>query len=209
MNVVFTVCSAAPVWQKKPNHGCFNVINYTPLILSHNLFKIGAIFILCTIRLFQKNMLTCCSRKSTGVNNKMNDGWIPFSCFCFRVLVLFMRLTVMAYWDTWIEQSHHSCFCDIYDFPTESKCLLWNRLQVHINDNDLNVLHAWKHQTLNVRLKNTLLICQVGETPSCLHACLTGHTTPQHFQQGKAHDTTWRDSSMHSAHHSKQEMSTY
>ena len=28
--------------------------------------------------------------KSTGVNIKMNHDWIPFSCFSFRVLVLFM-----------------------------------------------------------------------------------------------------------------------
>ncbi len=46
------------------------------------------------------------SRKSTGVNNKMNDGWIPFSCSSFRVLVLCMPAhcrTVTAYW---IELSH-------------------------------------------------------------------------------------------------------
>ncbi len=36
------------------------------------------------------NILTCHSRKSTGVNNKINDGWIPFSCFSVRVLVLCM-----------------------------------------------------------------------------------------------------------------------
>ena len=28
------------------------------------------------------------SRESTCGNNKMNDGWVPFSCFSFRVLVL-------------------------------------------------------------------------------------------------------------------------
>ena len=31
------------------------------------------------------SLKTCHSRKSTDVNNKINDGWIPFSCFDFIV----------------------------------------------------------------------------------------------------------------------------
>lgn len=42
--------------------------------------------------------LTCKSR----VNNKMMDG-----CFSFRILHWACWVTVMAYWDIWIEQSCH------------------------------------------------------------------------------------------------------
>ncbi len=47
------------------------------------------------------------------VNNKMNDGWIPLSCFGFRVLVLCTLAhchTDMTYWDTWMGWSHHLCY---------------------------------------------------------------------------------------------------
>ena len=51
--------------------------------------------------LFAEDTVTCDS--STGVNNKMNDGWIPF-CWCrFKALVLFMLAhchTVMAFLNT-------------------------------------------------------------------------------------------------------------
>ncbi len=40
------------------------------------------------------------SQKSGGVNNKINDGWIPFSCFSFRVLLLCMLATVTLSWPT-------------------------------------------------------------------------------------------------------------
>ncbi len=30
------------------------------------------------------DILTCHRRKNTGVNNKINDGWIPFSCSSFQ-----------------------------------------------------------------------------------------------------------------------------
>ncbi len=32
---------------------------------------------------FREDILTSHSRRSTGVNNKINDGWVPFSCFSF------------------------------------------------------------------------------------------------------------------------------
>lgn len=45
----------------------------------------------------------CRSRRS-NCENTVNDGWIPFSCFNFRVLAL-LKLAqchaVMAYWDVW------------------------------------------------------------------------------------------------------------
>lgn len=33
---------------------------------------------------FPKEISTCHSRKSAGVNNNLNDGWIPFGCSGFR-----------------------------------------------------------------------------------------------------------------------------
>lgn len=56
--------------------------------------------------------LTCHSRKSTGVNDKMNGDWIPFIYFTFRVLVFSMLAashSVMSFWNSWIEQSHNLC----------------------------------------------------------------------------------------------------
>ncbi len=43
-----------------------------------------------------EDFLTRHSRKITGVNNKVNDGLIPFSCFSFRVLVLCMLAPTMT-----------------------------------------------------------------------------------------------------------------
>ena len=51
---------------------------------------------------FTEDSFTCGSRKSTGVNNEINNGWITFSCFSFRVLILCLLAhchTVMTYWD--------------------------------------------------------------------------------------------------------------
>lgn len=47
-----------------------------------------------------KDILTCHSRRSTGVNNEISNGWIPFSCWSFGVLVLCLLAlchTVRAY----------------------------------------------------------------------------------------------------------------
>lgn len=50
------------------------------------------------------------AEKSTGGNNKMNNGWILFSCFGFRgILVLCMLARchiVVTYKDTGIEFSY-------------------------------------------------------------------------------------------------------
>lgn len=60
----------------------------------------------------KEDILTSYSQKSTGVNIKMNDGHlnsILLSCFSFRFTELCMLAqgdTVMAYWDTGIEQRH-------------------------------------------------------------------------------------------------------
>lgn len=54
------------------------------------------------------DILSCHSRKCAALNINMNNGWIPLSCFSFRVLVLLTlyctRLTVkiitnFSYWD--------------------------------------------------------------------------------------------------------------
>lgn len=45
----------------------------------------------------------CRSRRSDS-ENTVNDGWLPFSCFNFRVLALLTLAqchAVMAYWDAW------------------------------------------------------------------------------------------------------------
>lgn len=42
------------------------------------------------LALFTEYILASDRRKRAGVNNKINVSWIPFSCFCFRFLVLFM-----------------------------------------------------------------------------------------------------------------------
>ena len=47
------------------------------------------------------------SRKNTGANDKMNDGWIPFRCSSFESW--YFVHTVPSSWDTWSEQSH--CLC--------------------------------------------------------------------------------------------------
>lgn len=36
---------------------------------------------------FIEDILKRRNRKNTGVNNKISDGWIPFNCFNFRVLI--------------------------------------------------------------------------------------------------------------------------
>lgn len=51
------------------------------------------------IGLFTENVLTCHNRESTGVNNKY--GLIPFTCFGFGVLVLYMLVrchTLLGHW---------------------------------------------------------------------------------------------------------------
>ena len=55
---------------------------------------------------FTEDSSTHDSGESTGVHYKMNEGWIPFSCFTFSVLVLFTLAlchTVTAHRDTWTE----------------------------------------------------------------------------------------------------------
>lgn len=37
---------------------------------------------------FWVDILACHRKESTGVNSEMNDGWVPFSCFPLRLLVL-------------------------------------------------------------------------------------------------------------------------
>lgn len=59
---------------------------------------------------------------STNEHNiNINGGWISFSCFSFTVLLLLMLAhyhTVMAYWDFWIEQSHHNVIRNPCAFST-------------------------------------------------------------------------------------------
>ncbi len=62
--------------------------------------------LLNSISLIHKYIPAGSSSKSTGVNNKMSDGWIPFSCFNFWYWSCW--LTVIAYWDNWIEQTNNS-----------------------------------------------------------------------------------------------------
>lgn len=63
----------------------------------------------------QKTFLACPGRKSTGVNNKMSDGWVSFSCSSFQGLGIVhadshRRHAVTAYWDTWMGVSHRWCY---------------------------------------------------------------------------------------------------
>ena len=50
-----------------------------------------------------EDILTCLARKSTGVNNKLTDGWIQYSCLSFGILVpsrFAHRHTLMASCDS-------------------------------------------------------------------------------------------------------------
>lgn len=62
--------------------------------------------------LLMRDYLTCLSRKSTGVNKKMNGAWILFICISFRVTVL-----------SWLTGTlSNTCA-----FIVTSNCLLWKR----------------------------------------------------------------------------------
>ncbi len=61
------------------------------------------------------------------VNNTLNDGWISYSYFSLRVLILFLLAhchTVMAFWDTWIKLTS-LMLCISSTDCNKSKCLLW------------------------------------------------------------------------------------
>ncbi len=68
----------------------------------------------CSQAFSQETFLTRHSRKSAGVNNKMNDGWIPCNRFSFRVLVARTIVNVIS----------NTCDFSCYN---NSKCLLWKR----------------------------------------------------------------------------------
>lgn len=100
------------------------------------------------------------SQKTSG-NNEINNGWIPWTA---TVLGLVHCHTVMAYWHTWIEQSHiivnrsYLCFSE-YE---KSKYLLWKKfsmsktISILLHSNVAND-HLTFHSTGNQRWKSFLL----------------------------------------------------
>lgn len=108
--------------------------------------------------LLTEDILTC---EITGGNNEINNGWIPWTA---TVLGLVHCHTVMAYWHTWIEQSHiivnrsYLCFSE-YE---KSKYLLWKKfsmsktISILLHSNVAND-HLTFHSTGNQRWKSFLL----------------------------------------------------
>lgn len=70
--------------------GCFWVF-YFVAFPAHYILKTSLVHIELTPHQLKspQTVFTCHRRKSSGVNNQINDGWIPFSCFSFSVLVSF------------------------------------------------------------------------------------------------------------------------
>lgn len=75
--------------QKKQSHGCttWSIVvhlwhHFTQLLKRQHILSYEQ-HLLST-----EDVLTCHCRRSTGVNNNMNDGWILPRSFSFRVLVL-------------------------------------------------------------------------------------------------------------------------
>lgn len=62
------------------------------------------LFALIDLFFFAGDILTYHSSESTGVNNKKNEGWNPFSCFSFRSLVMMhsdsLSCSLLTYWNS-------------------------------------------------------------------------------------------------------------